>query len=413
MTHHDSTEHDLQDALHRIAAGVTPPVVPVSDDLARGRRRRRRTQLSVAAGAALAVAVVGLGTAVVPKLVSADSSPMPAPETSLPSQAPPTEAAEPQVREIEPSAAPVGGMDFPNMEDIRNDPDLNRYRDVLAEYLDPRGEHLEKSVSNAQSGTGSKGTKLAWTNAGETGMGMIQVTVSAGWSDLYWLCGVEFSGQESWDCRDLPAPRGLTATVAEHEGVTEVAVEHENGIVVVLAVDLLFGNNSTVPVSGIDLGEELLAQTAADPRLDLPGYEGGVPPSLDQKQFAKVGRQVLLADGESLDVTYTGIDSEPWVQGEWASGPAAGTLSWQAFMGEDDGYSCSRQQFVRCAVHTVGSAEIFVGDVRAKWGGGWQVSYAGASYELLVMFKPATDEDEFPLERAFAFVTDPRWQPTR
>lgn len=411
------SQQDLENALHRIAAGVTPPVVPVAEDLARGRRRRRRTRLSVVGGAAVAVAVVGLGTAVVPDLVSADGDPAPGPQTSLPSQSPDaseTPSAEPEVREIEPSPGgdplgiPDGGMDA-----ITHDPDLNRWREVLAEYLDPGGEHLEKGVSNMQGGTGSKGTKLAWTNAGETGMGMVQVSVNAGWSGLLWACGVEFSGLESWDCRDVPAPRGLTGTIAEHDGITEVAVEHEDGLVVVLTVDTLFGNNSTVPVSGIDLGDDLLVRAAADPRLDLPGYENGVPPSLDQQSFARGGRQVLSGDGERLDTTGTGRDAEPWVDAEWDDGTARGTLSWYAVMagGEGERYPCSRTQYRRCQIHTVDGAEVFVGRARPAWGGGWQAVYAGPSYVVTVSFVP--EAGDFPLERALAFVTDPRWQPTR
>ncbi|MCD4536281.1 hypothetical protein LRP67_19490 [Nocardioides sp. cx-169] len=50
-----------------------------------------------------------------------------------------------------------------------------------------------------------------------------------------------------------------------------------------------------------------------------------------------------------------------------------------------------------------------------RWTGagveGWQAVYAGASYRVTVSFVP--DTGEFPLERALAFVTDPRWQPTR
>lgn len=419
MTQPREDRHSLEDALHRLAAGVSAPVVPVADDLARGRRRRRRTHLAVVTGAVAAVAVVGLGTAVVPGLVGAGGEPGPGPATSGPSgsavPSEPTGSPEPEVREIEPS--PGGGidamMDGTGMEDITNDPDLNRYRDVLAEYLDPRGEHLEKGVSNMQGGTGSKGTKLAWTNAGETGMGMVQVNVSAGWSGQLWACGAELSGLESWDCHDVPAPRGLTGEVAEHDGVTEVAVEHEDGIVVVLTVDTLFGNNSTVPVSGIDLGEDLLARAAADPRLDLPGYDGGVPPLLDQQRFANVGRQVLVAAGEGLEVSYNGLDSEPFVEGEWGDGMSGGTLSWYATMAglEGDDYACFQGQYRRCQVHTVDGVEVFVGQARPRWGGGWQAIYAGPSYRVTVSFVP--DVGDFPLERALAFVTDPRWQPTR
>jgi hypothetical protein len=413
--HHD---HDLEDALHRMAAGVSPPAVPVADDLARGRARRRRQRLTIVGGAAVAVAVVGLGAAVVPQLVSADSpgfsggdkDPLPGPQTTVPPQ--------PKVREIQPSGDPDAAA-IPelerSMEDIRHHPDLNRYRDVLAEYLDPQGEHLERGVSNMQGGGGALGTKLAWTNAGEAGMGMVQVTVSPGWVGLdSWLCGVRFSGQEGWDCQDVPAPRGLTATVAEHDGVTEVAVEHEDGVVAVLAVDTLFGNNSTVPVSGIDLGEDLLVRTAADPRLDLPGYEGGVPPLLDQRTFARVGRQALVAGTEEMETTYTGNDVQPWVQAEWTDGTSRGTLTWEATQaGQTAGYSCLKVQFTQCQVHQVGDEEVFVGYVRTTWGGGWQATYAGPSYDVRVVFAPAASGDDFALDRAFELVTDPRWQPTR
>lgn len=260
------SQHELEEALHRMAADLTPPVVPVADDLARGRRRRRRTHLGVAAGAAVAVAVVGLGSATVPDLVRADGDGSPGPAGTT-SRATPDLTPSPTPRSPGPRR-----IELPTMGDIRHHADLNRYRDTLAEHLDPRGEHLEKGVSNMQSGGGSIGTKLAWTNDGESGMGMIQVTVAKSWRQVeVWACGVKFSGLENWDCREIPAPRGLTAQVAEHDGVTEVAVEHEDGHVVVLTVDALFGNNSSVPVSGIDLGEELLARAAADPRLSVTG----------------------------------------------------------------------------------------------------------------------------------------------
>ncbi|WP_134741339.1 hypothetical protein [Nocardioides sp. 503] len=404
MSQHETSQHDVEEALQRLAAGMRPPAVPAADDLARGRRRRRRGRLTAVAGTVACVAAVGVVAAVLDGRSDAPH-PVPGPVATGPT--------EPAVREIEPSAGPGGGVVPPfterDMDDIRTDPDLNRYRDVLAERLDPRGEHLAKEVSNEQSGGGSRGTKLAWTNDGESGMGMVQVTVSAGWGGLdNWRCGA------GWSCREIPAGRGLTAEVAEHDGVTEVAVEHEDGIVVVIAVDALFGNNSTVPVSGIDLGEDLLARTAADPRLDLPSYEGGVPPSLDQRTFDRVGRQVLVGEGEEVETTYTGNDAQPWVEAEWTDGTARGTLTWDATQTgqlEGEPYACLRVQFLRCEVHQVDEVEVFVGYVRPKWGGGWQATYAGPSYAVRVVVEPTAGD--FLLERAFAFVTDPRWQPER
>ncbi|WP_193610704.1 hypothetical protein [Nocardioides lijunqiniae] len=405
---HESDRDDLEEALRRLAASVDPPSVPASADLARGRRRRRRHRLAVSAGVVAAVAAIGVGTAVVDGKSSADGDTRPPVATTSPT---------PEVREIRPTPGPPGGAAAPGaldaadaMKEIRTDPDLNRYRDVLAEYLDPEGEHLEKGVSNRQSGGMSQGTKLAWTNDGESGMGMVQVTVSAGWGGVdVWDCGA------GWTCRDIPAGRGLTAEVAEHDGVTEVAVEHDDGIVVVIAVDALFGNNSTVPVSGIDLGDDLLARAAADPRLDLPAYAAGIPPALDQRTFARVGQRLLAVGTDELETTYAGTDAQPWVEADWSDGVARGRLTWDAAQSgqlQGEAYACMEVQYLRCEMHRVGDREVFVGYARAKWGGGWRALYAGPSYTLTVSFEP-TGGGDLPPERAFAFVTDPRWQPAR
>lgn len=59
----------------------------------------------------------------------------------------------------------------------------------------------------------------------------------------------------------------------------------------------------------------------------------------------------------------------------------------------------------------VDGEEVLLGRVRTAWGGGWQVIHNGPSYQVRVVLKPAYDGASFPLERAFALVTDDRLQP--
>lgn len=409
---------DLGDRLHQLASRVPPPVVPVRDDLTRGRRRRRRVQLAVVGGAALAVAVVGVASTVVPDLVSADPAPGFSGSTGAPSPSAAASTspgtAEPVERDIEPSRAPgffelhggAGGM-----AEITGNEALQRYRRVLADHLDPTGEHLDPSVTNMQSGgSTSLGTKLGWSNDGESGLGMVQVSVNAGWGVVdYWQCGA------GWDCRDITAPGGLPGQVAVHDGVTDVAVQHADGTVAVITVDALFGNNSTVPVSGIDLGEDVLAAAAADDRLTLPGFEDGVPPVLDLDTFEQVGRDVLVGPGESLLGVDATDDYGSWVEAAWSGAGGSGTLTWSAILHDPtvEALACYRETMTRCVVREVDGQEVLIGYRKDRAGGGWLVSHDGPSYDVEVTFGPDTAGDDLPVDRAVEMVLDPRWQPSR
>ena len=71
-------------------------------------------------------------------------------------------------------------------------------------------------------------------------------------------------------------------------------------------------------------------------------------------------------------------------------------------------YGCLKVQFTRCVIRTVDGHDVLVGYVRNKWGGGVQVFYDGPSYEIRVVFEPDQAGDEFPIDRAAAFVVDSR-----
>lgn len=247
----------LDQLLSDAAARVVPPDVAARDDLARGRRHVRRQRLGLGLTALAAVAAVGVGAVLVGgggTDPGADDAPVasdPAPSTT-------------------PSASPTPGVTHhpvpaPDQRDGKEL--LQDYRDVLAEHLDPSGTHLDRLVTNVQGSGRGIGTKLGWTNDGESGLGMVEVFVSPSMRSQFNLfC-------DSYTPCDHVTLGGVDAIVQESDGVTIVAVERVDGSVVALQVDTLFGNNSTVPVSGIDISKADLARTAADERLTVPTKE--------------------------------------------------------------------------------------------------------------------------------------------
>ncbi|MBB6627103.1 hypothetical protein H5V45_07195 [Nocardioides sp. KIGAM211] len=413
---------DLDEHLRRLAAGVEAPAVPVEEDLARGRARLVRQRFVIGGACLATVGVLGLGATVAPGLGSAAERPdyaggsaSPAPSGTGASATPGTDRTQ---------ARTTQGAQTPLAPPPSDHATLAAYQQVLAAHLDPGWDHLVKYTranGNQQGGSAggqvtSLGSKYGWRNDGESGLGMLQVSVNAGWSGTYWLCGSSGAEAEGWRCHDAEAPGSArSAEVAVHDDVVEVAVEHEDGQVVVLTASSLFGNNSTVGVSGLDVTEQALVGAAADERLSLPGGAPDVPPLLDSAVFEEVGRATLLASGESLGDLQTSGRSEAWVAGHWlVDGRDRGELSWDAtpLMGPvADPGGCFRAQFDRCEHPVVDGKEVLVGHVRAKWGGGFQAIYDGPSYEVRVVFAPAYDGADFPVDRALALVTDDRWQP--
>ena len=392
----------IDQRLHDLATRVPAPEVPVADDLARGRRRVRRTRLA-AAGAALAtLAVIGGAAGAAPALLGADHGPRYAGRSGTPSPATGSAApSAPHEVEITPSRAPRQDRHLippPPSTSGKTSRTLAAWQRVLAEHLDPRWQHLvrydARTNGNEQSGTSggvvtSLGSKYGWQNAGEQGLGMLQVSVNADWSGLYWECGAAGAG---WSCHDATGPDGEKARVAEHDGVLDVAVEHADGTVVVLTADSLFGNNSTVAVSGVGLTEKGLLRAASDERLTLPGGVPHIPPPLSARKIESVGRTGLLAEGEDLSgvEAYGGTDAS--VRGRWlVGGQDRGALRWEAIarVGKaPSGTDCLANQFTRCVLRTVDGQQLFVGYVRPDQGGGWQVQRSGPEYTVLVAFTP-------------------------
>lgn len=159
----------------------------------------------------------------------------------------------------------------PVWEDPVVAPVLRSYRDIVARHLDPRGEHLERRVSNVQAGGSAAcgfdglGTKLGWHVAGQDGQGMVQVEVSASRRESQ--IGLTF---DAWDGLRSGARGVEKAEVAGDGSRFAVLVTRTDGLVVGILADPLFGNNSLTPVSGFDFEVSDLIETAADPEFALP-----------------------------------------------------------------------------------------------------------------------------------------------
>lgn len=231
---------DLDDRLRDLAAAVPPPTTPVEQDVERGRRRLRRTRWLVSGGAAAGVAVVALGVGLAGTLADDGPSTSPAPATQKASD--------------KPNPKPKRKVDRRDGAELLRD-----YRDVLADHLDPTGTHLQKKPDNLQSGDGL-GTKLGWTIPGQDGLGMVEIFVGKSW---WSFIGADCNGGA--DCSRTTVD-GVEAQVIRWDGQTTVVVKRPD-TTVAITVDALFGNNSLVPVEGIDIPVDELVRAAADPRL--------------------------------------------------------------------------------------------------------------------------------------------------
>lgn len=231
---------DLDQRIRDLAAAVPPPATPLEQDLARGRGRLRRTRFLATGGAVAGVAAIALGIGLTGAALDTRDAAPNGPASQGVEPAPPKQKAAPDDR--------TGG------ELLRD------YRNVLAEHVDPNGTHLQKKPDNLQSG-GGLGTKLGWSVPGESGLGMLEIFVGDGWGGVVGeLCG------DGVECTQQDVD-GIHATVARSEGVTSVLVKRADGSNVLLTANLLFGNNSLVPVSGMDISVEDLIRAAGDLRL--------------------------------------------------------------------------------------------------------------------------------------------------
>jgi hypothetical protein len=165
---------------------------------------------------------------------------------------------------------------------------LRTWQRALAEDLDPSSEHLqiEKRLGYERLTIGGvKPTpydtvpsslglpKLGWRNAGESGTGMVQLTVFAEWSDAKYQMPCKFLETLCIPFEVDGARRAFHGSFSDHQGFGNgffIAVERRDDTSIVLTVSSLFGNNTKIPVSGTGLTRDALVKAALDSRIALP-----------------------------------------------------------------------------------------------------------------------------------------------
>jgi hypothetical protein len=294
---------------------------------------------------------------------------------------------------------------------------LRYYNDVLAEHLDPDRLHLQpysrkldsKETTTLDGRLYALGSTYRWEN-GRSRSGL-QVTVASGWDQVDWLCG---SSLADWDCHLSTAktatPVGAApAEVATHDGVRQVAVEHASGQVVVITADPTYDPRSR-SAAGVTSTEADLVAAASDDRLILPGVAPVAPPTIGVDAFAAAGMAALVKAGEGFE--QTGISRTPWVRGEWSvGGVARGTVAWTVEpVYSQGGFTCLTT-FRSCSEVTVDDrgTTVQLAFLKKRAGGGWLVQYDGEAYGVRVY----SSDRKFPKKRAYAFITQPAWQPSR
>jgi hypothetical protein len=255
--------NELTDRLHRVTDPIESPLAP--DELVRlGRAAvRRRRGRAVAAALSVAVLAVGVGGGVAllgdqdgrrASTRAADQPSSTAPSTTAPTAASPSCT----ISSARHSTPPRGYKT------------LASYRAILVAHLDPGGQHLGKvdNVQGSDDGCSTVyglGSKFGWSSPGISGLGLVQIEVNRGWRDSQ-----IHLAHDGWRPAGKVPAGAVRAFVVEYDGGLAVAVTRPDGITVALDVNSLFGNNSTVPTSGMDFTVEQLLQTATDPGFQLP-----------------------------------------------------------------------------------------------------------------------------------------------
>jgi hypothetical protein len=300
---------------------------------------------------------------------------------------------------------------------VRVDPWLAYYNDVLAEDLDPDRGHLQpydrtvdpQVTRKADGLLFALGSTYRWH--GGSSLSGLEITVATGWDQVDWDCGATGS---DWVCH--PVDSGAVRTeVATHDGVRQVAVEHEDGRVVVLTADPTYAPRSrTAALNSVGGSEAALVAAASDARLVLPGDAPQAPPTIDSATFSTAGQAALLGDGRTFEPT--SLDRSPSVRGTWSGpgpdgGTTGGTLAWSARPIYSGGAFTCLTTYLRCSTVAVGDdgTTVQLALVKTKAGGGWLVQYDGPAYAVRVY----SSNRLLPKKLAYAFVTQADWQPSR
>lgn len=199
----------------------------------------------------------------------------------------PSRSASPIAPTEPPSEPSFGELTVREQDAVLTDA-LRTWQRTLAEALDPSSEHLqtqEDLVYRRWTPRGEKPKpydtvppslalpKLGWRNAGESGTGMVELTVFAHWSDAKYQMPCKFLETPCTPFEVEGARRAFHGSFSDHPAFGDgyfIAVERQHDTSIVLTVSSLFGNNTEIPISGTGLTQDALLKAALDTRIALP-----------------------------------------------------------------------------------------------------------------------------------------------
>lgn len=434
------TDQSVRERVQQLGSGLEVPPVDPADDLGRGRSRllRRRigiatvavaVSLAVASGGALAdrSGLVRLGRenhqAAAPPSGSASASGSPTP-TAVPTRTPtrtPTDGVStlPRVEETptdrqSPHRWPSGSPSHSAEEravHLAN-------RTAVASHLDPAHRHISTaeirnlnfSGSGGPSGAESIVEKIGWTNPGKRGLGLIAVTIS---NTLPYDCRSGGSDGPDTACtRTRHAGLAMTKVVERGEPGAHYLYRRGDGYWIEVDVDLLYGNNSRIPVSAISLSDRQLAAVYTDPTLTIPGTPPAIAPTPPTFPLRDTTRSAL--DQYQLTGEYWDGTNDTYAAEVRRNGRLLGDVNVSSRLfnfGMDD--PCETWYAKRCEIHTVDGVRVRVvyraGNSRS--GSGIDLGVDGPTRQVGIHWDPAPGQGRpVSIEKLIDLVTDPRYQ---
>jgi hypothetical protein len=155
---------------------------------------------------------------------------------------------------------------------------------LVRQILDPRRTHLAPYERGAFTGGGGVsdiqvGQKLGWTNKGDSGQGMLLVSITrpspgrkpvVNGPTAMGLCAGNFAELDSPCTRKIIAGRQVWYA-EQSDGGYVIDYVQGDGEIASIIMDPLFGNNTTVALRSMKITPSKAVKLLADPRLDVVG----------------------------------------------------------------------------------------------------------------------------------------------